>query len=83
MTRLVTTSEDLRGVSIVELQESAESLSTSDFSVSFFARVLDQLVAEPLVAAFPMVVIDESLYGSSKGSLGEEDHPIKALALDG
>ena len=71
----------LRSLTMVILQDAAESLSTVDGSIvsaSFIARI-DDRVGQPLMVAFLVIMRDEFSNSVSQGTLIEEDHFIETL----
>ena len=67
---------------MVELEEPAETLMAFDLSVVCGRGSVDQLVAEPLVVAFFVIMIEEGGTGSAKRSLSEQDQFVETLGFD-
>jgi len=66
-------------------KQPAQALTAPDFAISPTNRLsrLNQLVAQPLIIPFFVVVGDEVLNGATQLLLPEEDHLCQALGLDG
>lgn len=68
---------------MIVLEQSAKPLSTFDLSVNasdFFTRLNDR-VAQSLVIALMLVVLQELIDRIAHRTLPEEDHTIQALVL--
>ena len=65
----------LRGPPMVEIEDASESFSTVDGTVHIgpVARLLDELVVEPLVVALKVVMLRVLLHGFSKVALAQWD----------
>ena len=70
-------------VSIVISQQTAEPLTTLNFAsvTTDFISPVDDLVVEPLVVAFFVVMVEASVHSTTKGLLAEEDHPIQCIGF--
>ncbi len=75
---------DLCGLPIVVPEHSAEAFATAHFSVGFAYPVprFDQAVTQALVAALAVIMGHVRADSSPERTLGEEDHPLEALALN-
>ena len=74
----------LRSVSIVVSQQATEPLPAHNvaFVATDFVPRLDDLIVEPLVIAFFVVVVQIRVHGATQGLFAEEDHAGKTLGFD-
>ena len=73
----------LRCRSVVVSQQPAEALVTCNFTVSladFLAR-LDQLIAQPLMVSFAMIVKKVLANSIPQRSFAEKDHSLETLGF--
>src|SRR5438128_231724 len=73
----------LRSLTVVELEQTAEPLTTFGLARSDHHRLgRDELVAETLVWPFVMVMVDEFSDGRPEMRFAEQHHSVQALGLD-
>ena len=72
-------------LTIVVIQHSAQPLAAADGSNATDACVIlyDQPVAQSLVVALPMIVLNDFVEGLPQGTFPEQDHPFQAGLFDG
>jgi len=72
------------GGSVIVLQQSTEPLTRQNAAVAdgLGRHRHDQLIAQALMVAFAMVVLDELADGSPERPFTDENHPIQAGFLD-
>jgi hypothetical protein len=66
------------GLAIVVSQDSTQPLVADDlaFRCAHRLRWLDQLIAQPLMIPFSVVMFEVRLYGGAQRVLAKEDHPF-------
>jgi hypothetical protein len=68
---------------VVVAEKSTEALAPTDRTADALPwRTIDQLIVQPLVVPFAMVVRDEFSKRPSKVASTERDHPIEAFLPD-
>jgi len=73
----------LRSLTVVELEQAAEALTTLDLACSDHRRLWrDELVAETLMWPFVMVMVDKFSDGRPEMRFAEQHHSVQALGLD-
>ena len=74
----------LRSASVVVFEQSAQTLTTDNLASGLADRIvwLNDLVLEPLVISFGMVVADELADRVPEHLLAEEDHLFQAIGFD-
>ena len=77
-----TRSIELRGLAIIELEQSAEALTTCDGTCSDHGcRGHDKFIAQTLVRTFFMIMTDKCSDGRAEVRFAEEHHPLQAFRL--
>src|SRR5712691_8785803 len=73
-----------RGGSVIVLQQATEPLTRQNAAVAddLGGHRHDQLIAQALMVAFAMIVLDELADGSPERPFTDENHPVQAGFLD-